>query len=452
MERREFIEYSIKGMAGLALSSTLLNTIACSKNISAKPNILVIVSDDTGWNDVGYHNSEIITPNIDKLAGVGVELNQFYVSPVCSPTRAALLTGRHPSRFGILGPIASGSKKTIPMDITTLPEFLKQNGYKTAITGKWHLGLRPEDGPRKHGFDYSYGYLHGQIDPYTHLYKNGEKSWHRNDILFDEEGHVTDLITKEAVKYIQNSNDSKSPFFLYVPYSAPHFPIKEEKKWLDLYPNIKNESRRKFMASMTHMDDGIGKILQSLEDNNLTENTLIIYLSDNGAQKKWDSGPRYYGNKFPPADVLGDNTPLNGWKAGLYEGGIRTPALFYWKNKLKPARVDEVTAIEDIYPTIAQMIGAELPKENLEGIKIAETFNGEKLSSRLLYWRTDKQIAVRKGNWKLVNIGKTLAGSKKELYNLSDDPYEKNDLMESEPEIADELMCELIKQMELDSN
>ena len=199
----------------------------------------MFVADDAGWHDVGYHGSEINTPNIDKLAEDGVELNQFYVYPTCSPSRASLLTGKYASRFGIGEPIAMKSKQVLPTNVETLPEALKKEGYQTAITGKWHLGLSLESGPSHYGFDYSYGFLHGQIDQYTHRYKNGDRSWYRNDKFVDEKGHATDLITNEAIKYITNIRDKSKPFFIYIPYSVPHYPLQEEEKWVKPYKNIK---------------------------------------------------------------------------------------------------------------------------------------------------------------------------------------------------------------------
>ena len=451
MDRRKFIENSMKGIAGLAAAPAIMSLIACSEKLTENPNILLIVSDDTGWHDVKYHGSEIKTPNIDKLVEEGVELNNFHVSPVCSPTRAALLTGRHPSRFGILGPISGGSKSTLPKEIVTLPEFLRSKGYNTAITGKWHLGLSKEDGPLQHGFDYSYGYFHGQIDPYTHLYKDGTKSWHRNDQLIDEKGHATDLITNEAIKFITDIRNKKKPFFLYVPYSVPHIPLKEEQKWLDMYPDITNESRKLYAAAMTHMDDSIGQIIATLNENGLTDNTIIIYMSDNGAQKSWKSGPNYYGNKFPPADVLGDNTPWKGWKTELYQGGIKVPALIYWKNKFHHTKIEDVTTVEDIYPTIAKVLDEKLNNEmNIEGKSFLECMNGGKMPNRILYWRTDKVMAIRDGDWKLIHLGDTLDKGENELYNLKEDPYEENNLIKQFPKIAEELTVELERQRKLD--
>ncbi|UCE08380.1 MAG: sulfatase-like hydrolase/transferase, partial [bacterium] len=315
ISRREFLEKSALGLTGL--SSGLFSTqfLTCSSDhknsmSNSRPNILLMVADDAGWRDVGYHDSEIKTPNIDRLSRTGVELNQFYVCPTCSPTRASLLSGRGASRFNILGPIAGKSEKALPGDTITLAELLRRGGYTTAITGKWHLGLKPEKGPRRYGFEYTYGYLHGQIDQYTHHYKYGDRSWHRNDTFIDEEGHATDLITNEAIKYIREYRDRNKPFFLYVPFSVPHFPLQEEDKWIVPYKDsIENESRRVFAASMTHMDYAIGLLLKTLEDEHLTENTIVIFLSDNGGQENWLDTEDQYGGKHGPNDRLGDNRP-----------------------------------------------------------------------------------------------------------------------------------------------
>ena len=264
MKRRKFCSKSVCSLAGISAGVLCPHLFACSPEVNVpngniRPNIIVIVADDAGWCDVGYHGSEIKTPNIDRLAGAGVELDQFFAYPTCSPTRAALLTGRPPSRYGILGPISMRSKLALPRDTVTLAEMLKKQGYDTAITGKWHLGLRPETGPGKYGFNYTYGYLHGQIDQFTHIYKNGDRSWHHNGGFIEEEGHATDFITNEAISFIRERRETTKPFFLYVPYSVPHYPLQEENRWIEPYRNIiDNESRRLFAASMTHMDDGIG--------------------------------------------------------------------------------------------------------------------------------------------------------------------------------------------------
>ncbi len=217
-------------LACLLLSVLALGAVArASAATPSRPNILVVVADDLGFNDVGYHGSEIRTPTLDALAASGVRLEQYYVFPTCSPTRTALLTSRNPSRFGVMGPIGGRSELAVPTETMTLADVLKSAGYATAISGKWHLGLRPEVGPRQYGFDSTYGYLHGQIDPCTHLYKNGDRTWHRNDVFLDEQGHATDLLAAEAVRWIETPREQ--PFFLYLAFSVPHMPLEEDARW-----------------------------------------------------------------------------------------------------------------------------------------------------------------------------------------------------------------------------
>lgn len=450
MKRRDFLNHAVQVCAGIAFGSGIFS---CQKRQRRAPNILLLVSDDTGWNDVGYHNPTIKTPNIDRLARQGVELDNFYVSPVCSPTRAALLTGRPASRYGILGPIAGRSELALPKGTMTLAELLRRHGYQTAITGKWHLGLKPELGPRQYGFDYSYGYFHGQLDQFTHIYKNGDRTWHRNDQFVDEEGHATDLITNEAIRFIRELRDKTRPFFLYVPFSVPHFPVQEEKRWEEMYSQIENECRRLYAASMTHMDDGIGQILAALEKDGLADDTLVIYFSDNGAQESWSAGPDYYAGKFRPCDQLGDNRPLRGWKGELYEGGIRVPAAIYWKGRLQPRKATEIIAVQDLYPTIAHLVGAEISSDwQIEGMDIWQALSGGggALPSRVLYWRTKSQFAVRKGNWKLVHTGDSLERGEQEIFDLEWDPFEQNNLITQWPTMATDLRGELLQQASLD--
>ncbi len=209
----------------------ILGVVAASATAGepAKP---VIIADDLGCNDVGWHGSEIKTPNLDKLAKNGVVLDRHYVYPTCSPTRAGILTGRNPSRFNIHGPIAGKSELALPMDTLTISRLLQTRGYVTALIGKWHLGLRPEVGPRRFGFDFTYGYFHGQLDPLTHRYHGGEQTWHRNDQYVEEKGHVTDLIAEEAVKFIERppGEGGRKPFFLWMAHATPHYPLTEEEK------------------------------------------------------------------------------------------------------------------------------------------------------------------------------------------------------------------------------
>ncbi len=444
------------GFAALAIAViSIITFFSCqpdkkSPGVSAKPNFIIILADDLGWHDVGYHGSEISTPAIDKMAREGVVLDRFYVHSVCSPTRAALLTGRHPSRYGIRTPL--GDAPGLPKGTVTIAELLKRHGYETFISGKWHLGTVPEGRPRQYGFSSSYGYLNGQLDPYTHLYVNGNRTWHRNDSLIDEEGHATDLITDEAVRVIKKSSTEEKPFFLYVAYSVPHYPLDEPEKWVRPYENtIANKWRRLYAASVTHMDDGIGKILKAVENQGIEENTFILFFSDNGAQKSWSS-KTYYGGKFPPHDVLGDNTPLRDWKTSLYEGALRVPAVIYRKGKLKPSKITEAINVADVYPTLASLAGIPMGENlRLDGISFAHVLEGDRMpDDRIMYWRLNYGFALKKGYWKLIHHGKSLEEGADELYNVTNDPEEKHDMAHEKTAILEELKREMSRQVAKD--
>jgi arylsulfatase A-like enzyme len=415
------------------------------------PNILFLIADDLGWRDIGYHDSDIKTPTLDKLAADGVKLERHYVYPTCSPTRCGLLTSKNPSRFGILGPIGDRSELSLPLKTRTLSQTLKECGYTTALFGKWHLGLRPEVGPRKFGFDQTYGYFHGQIDPYTHLYKNGDRTWHRNDEFVDEKGHATDLIADEAVKYLATKR--QKPFFLWVAFSVPHHPLQEEDKWLDPYKeSIKDPSRRVFAASVTHMDAAIGRIVEALDKSGQLKNTIIFFTSDNGGQKSYESKTEYMG-KHGPNPVLGDNRPLHGWKGDLYEGGIRVPALVHWQGQLTPSVLKQTVSNYDWFPTFARLAGAKLDEAwKLEGRDVITLLNGDDkhVAPKPLYWRTGRNFGVLDGDWKLI-VTEGKKASPPELYNLKDDPAEKTNLAEKEPQRLEALKKVLAQQKEMDA-
>jgi len=401
-----------------------------------RPNIVTIIADDMGWADVGYHGSEIETPNLDQLAREGISFGHHYVCPTCTPTRVGLFTGRYPSRFGVTAP-AYG--KIFDDDTVTLASALASVGYNTAISGKWHMGSPPDCVPLKYGFQSSYGYFHGQIDPYTHLYKTGERCWHRNDQLLDEEGHATDLITNEAVRFVENQGES--PFFLYVAYSVPHHPLDEPEKWVSMYEgSIKNESRRLFAASISHMDEGIGRILDALDRKGLRKSTMVVFSSDNGGQKDWSSKDQYEGRYADkPNDVLGNNLPLRGWKGEVYEGGIRVPALVNWPGVLEPGKVENPVCVVDWMPTLCGLAGYT-PERDLgwDGRDIWPPIRGEEQSdeSRTFYWKTPRAKAVRQGDWKLI-VGEETP--KAELFDISGDPCERNEVSQRYPDRAEEL-------------
>ncbi len=265
-----------------------------------RPNVLFIVSDDQGWNDVGYHNSELRTPNLDRLATEGVELDCHYVQPQCTPTRVALMTGRYPSRFGHRA-IHANNEPAFAIGTPTLARMLKAAGYATGMSGKWHLGSLPKWGPNHHGFDYSHGSLTGAIGMYDHRYRLNVPeytvTWHRNHEFIEEPGHVTDLSAGEAVRWIHAHQDGR-PWFFYVPLHAVHGPIVEgDPKWHAMNNHIDDVDRRFFAAALSHMDWAVGQMVAALEKTGQRENTLIVFTSDNGGIHT-----TYNGGGYPPPD------------------------------------------------------------------------------------------------------------------------------------------------------
>lgn len=410
-----------------------------SGDAARKPNIVFILADDMGWKDIGYHGSEIKTPTLDRLAQEGMVFNQHYVTPTCTPTRVGLLSGQYPSRFGVVAP-AYG--RIFNDDTVTLAEALKRSGYTTHISGKWHMGSPPEHTPLKYGFTSSYGYFAGQIDPYTHRYKSGSRTWHRNDQLLDEPGHATDLITDEAMRVIKAEHDQ--PFFLYVAYSVPHYPLDEPDEWVEMYPDITEASRRWFAASVTHMDHGIARIVEALEAAGLREDTLLVFASDNGGERSWRSETQYEGKYADlPHTRLGDNRPLRGWKAECHEGAIRVPAFVNWPGVLSSGEIDVPVHIVDWMPTLCALAGFE-PDGSLpwDGQDIWPVIEGTRrqVSARIMYWKTSDALAVRMGDWKLIVSNK---GDYTGLFNLKNDPNEEYNLADQEPERIEELTAVL---------
>ena len=409
------------------------------------PNIVFILSDDQGWNDVGYNGSQVRTPNLDKLAAGGVRLNQHYVNPTCSPSRVAMLSGRNPARFNVFAPL--GATTSVRPHHLRLPFALRELGYTTHITGKWHLGERPEDRPLEHGFTTSYGYLRGQIDPYTHRYKFGDHvTWHRNDEFVEEEGHVTDLITNEAIRIIESAGDR--PFFLYVAHHAPHYPLNEPPRWIDPYSEVFSDVfRRHYAGSVSHMDDQVGRLVSALDRTGKRNNTLIIFSSDNGAQRSWPAPADEYSGRYAPHATMGMNTPLRGWKTEVYEGGIRVPAFVNWPARLTSGReVDVPIHIMDWAPTLITLAGGKVPPEwQLEGRDLWPLLGGTQTHQepRRFYWNhANRMWAVRDGDWKLV----AHASGQVELFDLSSDRLEKNNVSEQHPDRLERMRKQLAEE------
>jgi arylsulfatase A-like enzyme len=450
MNRRTFLKFSGIFTAGLSTSFFVKELFA--QKTFPNPNIVLLVADDLGWNDIGYHNDKIKSPVLDNLAATGVELAQHYVQPQCTPTRVALMTGRYPSRFGHHCTQAS-NEHSYPFETLTIASMLKKLGYTTGLFGKWHMGSRPEWGPNHHGFDYSYGSLAGAVGMYDHRYRLSspyKNTWHRNHEFTEEQGHATDLVTKEAVNWIEANREKN--FFCYVPFHSVHTPLVEEDKWLQMNKHIESPGRRLMAAAISHLDHCIGQIINALDRNNLRENTLIIFISDNGGIHTG-----YAGGNYPPPDPklekgFSSNLPLKGGKTTVYEGGIRVPAFVNWKGSLKPCKVTVTTHCVDWMPTLANFLDTRQEKEpDWDGMNIWPFITRQKqtLPDRQIYWlwgRERNRVALRKGDWKLLRNNQI----KWQLYNIADDPYEKNDLSTQKLEMLEQLKDLINKEKQKD--
>ncbi|WP_084245724.1 arylsulfatase B [Rhodoplanes sp. Z2-YC6860] len=410
---------------------------AAEQQSAQRPNIIYILADDLGWKDLGFHGSDIKTPNIDQLAQDGVKLEQFYVQPMCTPTRAALMTGRYPLRYGLQTlVIPGGSTYGLPTDEWLMPQMLKEAGYTTEIIGKWHLGhAKREFWPMQRGFDYQYGSQIGEIDYFTHM-SVGKNDWYRDNKPLQEKGYVTTLLGDDAVRLIDRQ-DLRKPLFMYLAFTAPHAPYQAPQAYLDRYKHISDPNRRAYAAMITAMDDQIGRVVQALDKRGMRQNTMIVFHSDNGGNKS----TLMSGESEVKGPLPSDNGPLRGGKGDLYEGGVRVPSLVNWPGHIKPGTVvNQMIHVVDYYPTIARLAGASTAKSKpLDGFDVWQTIAEGKPSPRdeVVYNVEAFRGAVRKGDWKLV--WRSTLPSKIELFNLANDPYEKSNLAEQNPEKVAEL-------------
>lgn len=428
---------------------------ACSakKQDVSPPNIVVIIADDLGWGDVGYHGSEIRTPNIDKLAKEGVELNRFYTTPICSPTRAGLLTGRYPDRYGLRNNVI---RPWLDFGVDTtevlLPEILEKVGYKNrALVGKWHLGhSRGAFHPMNRGFSYFYGHLNGAIG-YFDFRREGQKDWHDGFKVSSDTGYTTDLITKKAVNLIEQYVGQGSPFFLQVAYNAPHSPLQAQRKYLDQYGfdagkprhnswrGSGNTARQTYSAMVTNLDDGVGEILDALQKWKIGENTFVFFMSDNGAE------PRHGGS----------SGMLRGEKHTEWEGGVRTPAVVRWPVGFQGGwQLNEVTSYIDLFPTIVHLVDSDFSSSRkIDGVNIIPLLQDREL-------RLDRDLFIGNGvvvnrNWKLVETNEINPRMKNEedlLFHISEDPYELNNLKSNETEVYSKLRREVWKYKQIKSS
>ena len=441
----------------LALVFLFAAAVRAADAVPPKPNVLFIIADDLGCGDVGFHGSEIKTPHIDKLAAAGARLEQFYVQPVCSPTRAAFMTGRYPIRHGLhIGVVRPWARYGLPLDERTLPQGLKEAGYVTAITGKWHLGhFEPAYLPTRRGFDHQYGHYNGALDYNTHI-RDGGFDWHRDDKVNRDEGYATHLLAREASRLIAE-HDARRPLFLYVPFNAVHTPHQVPERYMEPYVNLKG-NRRTYAGMLAAMDEAIGQIVGALETKGLRKNTLIVFCSDNGG---------------PAPGVVTSNGPLRAGKGTLYEGGVRVPAVAVWDGKIKAGSVvDAALHMVDWYPTLLNLAGVSLAQKNpLDGRDAwpAITQGAASPHEDILHNITTAGGAILVGDWKLIVAGDAVetegeaaatapkaakknakkaakneaAAPRIELFNIKSDPYEKNNLAEQQPAKVKELRVRL---------
>jgi arylsulfatase A-like enzyme len=413
---------------------------------TSRPNVIFLISDDQGYGDAGcYGAPDAKTPHLNRLAASGARLTSFYANaPMCSPTRASLLTGRYPYRCGVPS-IVNSAPGTIGLKEReiTLAEALKQQGYRTGLLGKWHLGSHAQSLPNSQGFDEFYGFHSGCVDYYSHRFYWGlgaglpdfHDLWRNQQEIFQEGEYITHLITREAKRFVRNN--SNQPFFLMVSYNAPHYPMHAPRRYVERFQGLERE-RRMHLAMVAALDDAIGEIVAALDEAGLRDNTLLFFQSDNGATIEDRAGRG------------GRNTPLRGFKFSLFEGGIRVPAVVSWPGRIPAGQViDEMAASMDLFPTVAAICEARIPADRtIDGKDISGLLTqGARSPHEALFWKQDDQVAVRRGEWKLVVNGILALGDKHRLRgndriflsNLTKDIGETRNLSIRYPEMTAEL-------------
>ena len=404
----------------------------------AKPNLLIIYTDDLGYGDVStYHASDVSTPNIDRLAAEGMLFTAMRANcTVCSPSRAALLTGRYADRVGVPGVIRTAPEDSwgyFKPDVPTLADELRKAGYQTALIGKWHLGLESPNTPNERGFDHFHGFLGDMMDSYTTHLRDGKNYMRFNSETIGPKGHATDLFTDWACGYVRKQATAEQPFFLYLAYNAPHFPIEPPAEFLEKVrkrlPDL-DEKRAMNVAFVEHLDDRIGQLLETLMEAGLEKNTVVVFTSDNG-------GALHYAQ---------NNDPWRGGKQDHYDGGLRVPFMARWPGRIQPGTRSDYQGLNfDIFPTFLEIAGVT-PSPTLDAVSLLPVLNGETIRKpRDLYFvRREGGLgyggksyeAIIHDGWKLMQNDPYLP---LELYNLDSDPLEKHNLVKSHPAVAAKL-------------
>jgi arylsulfatase A-like enzyme len=385
----------------------------------SKPNILVLIADDLGWADVGMHQSQARTPHLDRLAKEGMELQRFYAYPVCSPTRAAFLTGQMPRRFGIVNPLRP-REPGLPAGLPTLPRTLQAAGYQTFLVGKWHLGIQSP--PLQSGFDHFYGFMGAEVDYFRHTGLNGGADWQRNGQQIVETGYSTFLLAEEAIRLLEK-RDRDRPFFLELAFNAPHFPLSAPEEYLAKYTNLPPRQAT-YAATVDALDTAIGHVLAALEKQGLRERTLVLFFSDNGAGGQG-----------------GSNSPFRAGKATVFEGGIRTVCCLRWPGHLPAGTVSQLPlSAQDIFPTLAAAAGVPIKNATgLDGKNLWEPLRDPQARERASFVIAGADFAVFDGDWKLIETN----DGRQSLYKITSDPRETTDLIKEQPAIAGRLSTNL---------
>jgi len=431
--RREFLRATAAaGLAPLLASQRLWGD---DGRDGRRPNVIVIFTDDQGTLDLNcYGSKDLHTPNLDALAARGTRFSQFYVAaPVCSPSRAALLTGRYPQRAGLAH---NAGKKGMPPDQLTIAELLRGAGYRTAIFGKWHLGEEPEFSPLAQGFDEFFGHKVGCIDNYSHFFywhgPNRHDLWRNDEERWEDGSYFPDLIVREAVRFMEANRDR--PFFLYLPFNVPHYPLQAQEKFRRLYKDAP-EPRRMYAAFVSTLDEKVGQVLAHVDRLGLRSNTLIVFLSDHGHSTE----VRTFGGG-------GNAGPYRGAKFSLFEGGVRVPCIASLPGRIPEGAVrDQLATSVDWFPTIADLCRVDLPTRRLDGVSLAPILRSGTApdAHETFHWQLRDQWAVREGDWKLVANGRDPAVKGKLkgadrlfLSNMRADPTERTNLAAKYPDVV----------------
>ena len=445
----------------------VLSSLALSAQASDRPNVVVIVADDLGWADVGFHGNQIIdTPSLDRIAAEGAQLNRFYTTPICSPTRAALMTGRDPIRLGVAySTIMPWQNNGIHPDETFLPELFLSAGYQTAMVGKWHLGHAQQSyHPNSRGFEHFYGHLHTEVGFYPPFASLGGKDFQRNGVSIDDQGYESYLLADEVSRYIRE-RDTEKPFFIYMPFIAPHTPLDAPEELQAKYADMaddRGKSRSKmadstrFMAKVTGrrsarpmyaavvdaMDQAIGRVLDTLDREGLADNTIVLFFSDNGGAVYAIGGA--------------DNAPLRGGKGDTFEGGIRVVAAMRWPEKIPMgSRVDSIMSVMDVLPTLTSAAGIDADTQfRLDGRNMLPALiDGQTMPrEKLLFFISETpfknhvNVTAFNDEWKLIQrieTGFSSVDVTQFLFNIAEDPHEHNNLAQQHPDIVADLADEI---------